>query len=135
MSAVSENNIAEAIYLAVKDKSHTEQAQVLKNTAKFLAQKRLLSKAGKILSRLDKIANVDKGTVAAKIWSAEELSDSLKKRLTHSLLERYGGRHVAWEENLDEKLIGGYKIAVADEIIDVSIKSRMKQLQEHLTKN
>ena len=133
MTVISNNNIAEAIYLAGKEKSHTEQPVFLKNVVEFLVRKKLLSKAPDILARLDKIINDDEGKIVAKVSSVEKMNEATKKEITHSLRERYGSKTVILEENLNEKLIGGYKIEVNDEVIDLSVKNRMKQLQEFLT--
>jgi ATP synthase F1 delta subunit len=135
MTAISNNNIARAIYLAFKDKSHADQPVFLKNVVNFLARKRLLSKAPDILERLNKIINEDKGVVTAKVWSPEKLSEATNKEIAQILARRYSGKEIDLEESPDEKLIGGYKIEVNDEVIDLTIKNRIAKLQEYLIKN
>ena len=135
MTVISNNNIAQAIYTASKEHTPTEQPAFLKKVVQFLARKRLFSKASDILARLDKIINDEEGKVVAKVFSVEKLSEVAKKEITHSLAKRYGGKTIVLEEDLDEKLLGGYRIEVNDELIDLTIKNRMKKLQEHLTKN
>lgn len=135
MISYSEHNIARAIYLALKDKTHTEQPAILKNTVGFLAKKKLLSKSSKILSHLANIEQEDKGVLVAKVWSAEPMSESAKKHLTHALLRRYGGQHVVRQEHQDPSVVGGYRIEVGDEVMDLTLRNRLKQLQEHLVKS
>ena len=132
MASISNNNIARAVYAASKEKSMADQPVFLKNVVQFLARKKLLSKSGDILGRLNKIINDEEGKVAVKISSAEKISDHTKKELMQSLSKRYGGKEIILEEHLDEKLLGGLRIEVNDEVIDLTIANRMKKLQEHL---
>ena len=134
MTAISNNNIAQAIYLATKDKTHAEQSFVFSKIVQFLNRKRLLSKAPDILIRLNKIINKEEGRIVAKISSVEKLDEKTKRELMHNLSKRYYGKTVMFEENLDEKLLGGIKIEVNDEVIDLTIKNRIEKLQEYLTK-
>jgi F-type H+-transporting ATPase subunit delta len=133
MTAISNNNIARAIYSVTKDKSVAEQSAIVPQVVKFLARKRLLSKSPDILARLNKIINEDMGKIVAKISSVEKISETTRKEISQSLSKRYGGKEITLEENLDERVLGGYKIEVNDEVIDLTIKNRMKKLQAHLT--
>ncbi|MFA6520338.1 MAG: F0F1 ATP synthase subunit delta [Candidatus Paceibacterota bacterium] len=135
MSAISNNNIAHAIYLASKDKSHTEHALLPRKVVEFLARRRLLSKAPDILSRLNKIINEEEGKLVAKVFSKEVLNENTKREIINSLSKRYGGKNIILEESLNDKLVGGFKIEIGDEVIDLTIKNRIKKLQEYLTRN
>lgn len=135
MASILNKSIAEAIYLSAKDKNREEQSLVIKRTVAFLAKKRLFSKAKGILASLDKMINEKEGRVVARISSAEPLNEKTKTELTHALTKRYSAKEVRLEEKLEKKLIGGIKIEVGDEMIDLSLKNRIKKLQEHLTKS
>ncbi|HEY4513031.1 MAG TPA: F0F1 ATP synthase subunit delta [Candidatus Paceibacterota bacterium] len=135
MAAISNNNIARAIYLAVKEKSTAEQSLLFPKIVRFLARKKLLSKAPDILARLSKIINDAEGKVAAKISSVEKIKEMDKREIKKNLSKRYGGMEVVLEERLDEKILGGYRIEVNDEVIDLSMKNRIGKLQEYLTKS
>jgi len=87
MTVISNNNIAEAIYLAGKGKSHTEQPVFFKNVVEFLARKKLLSKAPDILARLDKIINDDEGKIVAKVSSVEKMNEATKKEIIRFALD------------------------------------------------
>jgi F-type H+-transporting ATPase subunit delta len=134
MSTVSNNSIARAIYAVSKDKSDSEQAVIFGKVAQFLARKRLLSKSGDILAHLDKIINEAEGKVAVKIYSAENLSENDKKKLTHSLSARYSGKSIVLEEHIDKKLLGGLRLEIDDEVIDLSLKNRLARLEANLIK-
>jgi len=135
MTKISNNDIARAIYLASKDKSSSEQSLFFSKVIQFLVRRRLLPKAKDILLRLNKIINDDEGRVIARVSSREELSETIKKELTHSLAKRYSSKEVVLVSSLDEKLLGGFKIEVNDEVMDLTIKNKIEKLQEYLTKS
>ena len=57
MPTISNNDIAEAIYLSSHGKTGSHLSENLLNVTKFLSRRRLISKSGDILSRLNKIIN------------------------------------------------------------------------------
>jgi F-type H+-transporting ATPase subunit delta len=132
MTAISNNNIAEAIYLAAKDSK--EEVQFFKKVVHFLVRKRLLSKSKEILLHLNKIINDVEGKIMVKVSSQRKLNENSKKEIIQVLSRRYGEKNIILEEKLDEKLLGGFKIEAKDEIIDLTIKNKLGKLQEYLTR-
>lgn len=135
MSAISNNDIARAIYLLTKGKGHAEQVDISKKVTKFLFRKRLLSKAPQILSQLSKTINKEEGKIEVKVSSVEKLSHQTKLHLEQLLKKRYSAKEIILNESLDSRLIGGVRIEVNNEVIDLSIKNRIGKLQEYLTRN
>ena len=134
MATLSNNDIAHAIYISTKDKNSSEQSQLFSKITKFLYRKRLLSQAPDILSRLDKIIDKENERIVVTISSKESLHENIKKEIAQILKERYGVKKVLLLENLNEKLLGGFKIEVGDEVIDLTLKNKINRLQEYLTK-
>jgi len=134
MSTVSNNDIANAIYLVSKDKKETELRDIDSKIVKFLARKRFLPKSADILERLEKIINHENKKIIAKISSAKKLKEEIKIELSLFLKKRYKIEKVVFDETIDEKLLGGIRIEVDDEIIDLTIKNKIIKLQEHLTR-
>ena len=132
MATLSNNDIARAIYLVSKDKTHTELHDVNKKVVEFLARRQLLSKTPDILERLDKIINYESEKIVVKVSSARKLKEELKKELIFFLNKRYKVKEVVLTETLDEKLLGGVRLEINDEIIDLTVKNKIKKLQEHL---
>ena len=131
--AISNNNIAEAIYLVSKSHSHDEQFS--SKVVQFLWKKRLLPKSPEILLALSKIINDKEGRIMAKVSSADKINETTNKEIAEILIKRYSAKEVNLVENLDEKLLGGFKIEVNDEVIDLTIKNKIRKLQEHLINN
>lgn len=134
MATISNNDIAHAIYLASKDIKQEEQSLFYKKVVDFLVKRKLLSKAPDILSRLKKIINVAEGKIVARISSKEKIDNTTNKMLAETLARRYSAKEIEMVENLDERLLGGFKIEAGDEVIDLTIKNKIGKLQEYLIK-
>jgi len=135
MAKISTKNVAEAIYESAKDKSGTELERALSNAKDFLVKKNLISKSAEILTHLQKLADKDSGTVRAKVLSSDKLSDHKVSEIKTSLKHRYKAEHIILDPEEDKTLIGGVRIEANDEIIDLSLKNKVKQLQNHLLAN
>ena len=59
----------------------------------------------------------------------------MKRELTQTLTHRYKAKEIKIVENLDKKLLGGFKVEVGDEVIDLTLRNKINKLQEHLTSN
>lgn len=133
MSSISHNNIARAIYASFQGKSEAEQTEVSRKVVDFLDKKRLLSKAPMILAKLNQIINEEEGRMEAKVYTARAMSENARKELESAIGKKYGGKQIIIKEHLDEKILGGYRIEIKDEVIDLSLQNKIKKLQEHLT--
>lgn len=132
MSTLSNNDIAQAIYLVSKDKTDIELNEINKKIVKFLFRRRFLTKSKDILERLNKIINNEEERIVAKVSSTLSLKEETKKELALFLKKHYEAKKVILEEAIDSKLLGGMRIEVDDEIIDLTVKNKIKKLQEHL---
>jgi F-type H+-transporting ATPase subunit delta len=134
MTILSNNDIAFAIYSLSKNKSKEELPAIFKKVTKFLDRRRLLSNASDILEKLDKIINLNEGKILVKILSAKKVNEKIKKDLKLFLEKRYKVKEILFLEKLDEKLLGGIRLEINDEVIDLTIKRKIQKLQEYLIK-
>jgi len=134
MASISNNDIANAIYLASKNKDEKETPLFISNVIKFLARKRLLSKSKDILQKLENISNTENGILKIKITTPVKLEANFRKEIEDILIEKYKVKQILFTEIIDEKLIGGFKIETNDEVIDLTIFNKLKKLQEYLTR-
>ncbi len=134
MSVLTNNNIAQAIYASTKNKTKEEQSLIAKNAVKFLVKRRLMSKSGDILLRLEKIINEHEGRIVAKVWSKEKLNENTNRQIVKMVAIRYEGKEIILDEQIDEKLLGGFKIEINDEVIDLTFKNKVEKLKEYLIK-
>jgi ATP synthase F1 delta subunit len=135
MKVRSTKTVAEAIYESAKNKHGAELTHALANTVEFLNKNQLLGKSKEILAHLETIIDKDEKIVRAKVRSANVLSKKMIEELEESLKKRYRAKEVVIDANEDESLIQGLKIEVNDEVIDLSTRHRLHQLQAHLIKN
>ena len=126
MNTASNNNIARAIYLA--SKNNISSGKIVE----FLARKRLFGKVPAILAQLGKIVNTENGTVLVKVKSAKKLEAEEKRELEQFLTKHYFAKEVILEESVDQKLLGGSRIEINDEVIDLTLANKILKLQAHL---
>jgi ATP synthase F0 subunit b/ATP synthase F1 delta subunit len=80
---------------------------------------------------LAEVAVARRGEVVAEVSAAAELSDSQRTRLT-DVLSRIYGHPVTLHPQIDAELLGGLLIAVADEVIDGTLASRLAAAEAQL---
>jgi F-type H+-transporting ATPase subunit delta len=80
---------------------------------------------------LAEVAVARRGEVIAQVTAAAELSDSQRTRLTE-VLSRIYGHPVTVHQQIDAELLGGLLIAVADEVIDGTLASRLDAAKAQL---
>lgn len=134
MATISYKDIASSIYEGAKD-NQANLSLYYKNVVKFLDRRRLLSKAPEILFQLKKIINSAEGVVEARVSSAQRLEDKDRQHLVHELKRRYGAKDVVLNEIVNERLLGGMRIEVGDEIIDLTMKGKISKLQKYLMRS
>lgn len=132
MNVISDNDIAQAIFQILKDKSAQEQLTFLPKIAVFLHKKRLLSHTKDILAKLRKTMSQEDKILEVNLWSAFLLTEDKKKEIASFLKKRHKVEQIIFNENVEKKLLGGYRIEANNEIIDMTIDSQIKKLQEHL---
>jgi F-type H+-transporting ATPase subunit delta len=135
MATISINNVTRAIYEATQDKHSVELDSVLKNATELIAKSHLMGKSGDILAELQKIIDDDTGVVRATVTSGNPLSKKHQDDIESEIKKRYRAKEVALTLVEDTKLLDGIKIEIGDEIIDLSLKNKIHQLQEYLLKN
>jgi F-type H+-transporting ATPase subunit delta len=131
MAILSNKNIASAIY-----ESFIEKGKDLPfdKVVQFLVRKKLFSKRKAILRELEKIENEKKGIINAKVYTSTPLKEDFKNTIKSALKNKYKSKEALLKEIIDKSILGGIKIEVGDEVIDMTVLGRLTKLQEHLTK-
>lgn len=132
MATLSTKNLAQAIYEASHDKEGKELSVILANATQMLADKNLLSRAKDILQSLQDIFDKENGVVRVYVESTNKLSKDSLDEIESEIKKRYKAKEVYIEAIINEEHLGGIKIRVADEIIDLTLAHRIKALQDHL---
>ncbi len=132
MATISINNIARAIYESSLGKDGAELDVVTKKAIDLISKKHLMSKSKEILTELEKIVDKHEEVIRAKISSKIKLNKKITDEIDDFIKKRYKAKNTVLEFIIDEKLLGGIKIEVGDEIIDTTLKNKIKKLQNYL---
>lgn len=135
MANISIKNIARAIYESSSLKEGAELDIVSKKTVSLISKKHLMSKSKEILNQLEKISDKSDGVVRAKISSRIKIDKKIVDEIEDFIKKKYKAKNTVLEFIVDEKLLGGIRIEIGDEIIDTTIKNKIKKLQNYLIKN
>ncbi len=130
MATLSFKNIAQGIYEGAKE--HKNSTSYFQNVLKFLAKRKLVSKAPQILEELKKIVNKENGILEAKVSTASRLGATERYELIQELKKRYKAHDINLTEVIKESLLGGMKVEVGDEVIDLSTKGKILKLKTYL---
>jgi F-type H+-transporting ATPase subunit delta len=99
-------------------------------TAKFLgvlAENRRLNQLGPVIRAFRQLAAAHRGETNAEVTSAYPLSDDQVAALKQQLRQRIG-RDVAVDCSVDPSLLGGLVVRIGSQMIDSSIRTRLKSL-------
>jgi F-type H+-transporting ATPase subunit delta len=135
MATISIKNLARAIYESSEGKDGKDLDMVVKNSVNLISRKHLLNKSKEILAQLEKISDKNEEVVRAKISSKTKINKKGTDEIEDFIKKRYKAKNVILDFEIDEKLLGGIKIQVGDEIIDTTLKHKMKKLENYLITN
>jgi F-type H+-transporting ATPase subunit delta len=135
MATITPKTAALALYEATKGKQGKDLESVLANGVIFLKEKQLLSKAPEILKYLQELIDKDNGIIRAHVESGHELTKKMTDEIESELKKRYNAKEVELESKVDEKHLGGLKIEIGNEIIDLTLRHKIDQLQNYLMRN
>lgn len=114
--------------------SVAEQAGVRELTGNFLGtlarNRRLYVLPGAIRAFQDLVAQ-SRGEVTAEVTSAQELTAE-QERSVREAAKRFAGRDVNLRTNVDPSLLGGLVVKVGSRMLDVSLKSKLQQLEQSM---
>lgn len=135
MATISIKNIAQAIYESSRDKNEHDLNILMQDVVSLINKKRLLTKTDKILKALEKIIDEDKGVTKANISSSAKISENDKKEIEEFIKKKYKSKEVELFFKEDEKLLGGIKLEIGDEILDMTLSNKVQKLQNYLIEN
>ncbi len=138
MSASRTKELAEVLLeMTDENPEAREEAQVkksLKEFATYLKKKGLLRKADAIIADYRRLYNKKHNIVEATVTLTSRLSEHTRVELREALKKKHNAREVHMLEKVDQRLIGGIRIQIEDEVYDSSIQNSLKQLQTELLK-
>ncbi len=104
---------------------------MLKNFLCFLTTKRRLFFIQNILKNFINICSQKRGEVSARLVASKQLNDSEVNKIKDELSQNFAAK-VKLNYKYDPSLIGGLIIQVGSVMIDTSIKSKLRQLENKM---
>lgn len=135
MASLSVKNIARAIYESSYDKEGASLSDVIEKSAIWIRDKNLISKKEEILKALEDIINKEEGIIKAKVTVKNKLSKEEEDEIKDFIKKKYKAKEITLEIKEEEKLLGGIKIEVGNDIIDTTLQNKLHQLQNYLITN
>ena len=135
MAKISTKNIAKTIYELTKEKHGQDLELILAKIVKYLAEKRLLSKAEEILRKLEEIINKEEGVVPVDITYKKIPARRVTEEIEELLKRRYQAKKILTTVKEDKEVLGGVKIEGRGEVIDLTFRNKIKQLENYLITN
>ncbi len=123
ISAEAKGNLIEKTFS--KDKTIT-------NLLKLVAQNRKIKEIKNIAESFRAVLSEAAGVATAKIESATPLNEKQIEDLT-AALKKMTGKEVAIETSENKKLLGGVRIHLGDEMIDLSLAGKLGKLGKILS--
>ena len=84
---------------------------------------------GECAEEFAEMLDEEKGVLTAKVESAVALTEDETRRLKRAL-EKRTGRTIRLECRVDESLLGGLVVTLGGEVLDGSLKHRLKEIRE-----
>ena len=135
MATISINNLARAIYESSKNKDGAELDAVSKKIINLILKKHLMSRSKEILNILEKLVDKNEEVVRVTVSSRAKLEKGITDEIEDFIKKRYKAKNTVLEFNVNPKLLGGIKLEVEDEVIDMTLKNKVNRLKEFLIRN
>jgi len=84
-----------------------------------------------VVERLKVLVYQGAGIVEAEVVSATELNDNLKSNILKKIEEKTG-KSVKLITRVDEKILGGMKVKIGDEMVDLSVRGKLDSLKQEI---
>ena len=131
---VEEAQYAKTLYEITKGKSQDEIDGVLSNFTKLLIKNNQAKLIDKILEKFNSLWNEKESIVEAEIISVCKLNSNQIDRIEKFIKSKYTIKEVLINNMIDKEIKGGIIIKVGDDILDGSIKGKLKKLKNNLSK-
>jgi len=125
------NKKEDQINIINKISEHYNFNILLKNFLCFLIEKRRLFFLQNILRNFMDICSQKRGEVKARLVAAKQLNDDEVNKIKNELSKDFTNK-VKLDYKYDPSLIGGLIIQVGSVMIDTSIKSKLKELENKM---
>ncbi len=129
---ITARQYAQSLYESVSAKSEKEAKLVLQNFVALLGRNRELNKAEEIIRIFAEIWNKAQGELNAELISARELEASAREMIVSYLKEKTDAKKINLQEEIDNKLLGGFVLKYDSRVLDGSLKTSLEELKNKI---
>lgn len=100
----------------------------MKVLAAYLLEKKQADLSELIANDIAREIFAQSGELLVDVTSSHELAENVRKDLKKALANNTGAKSVVLNEQIDPSLIGGLIAQTPDAVLDISVRSQLKQL-------
>lgn len=128
-----EHRAAQQVHKALaRAETPEEEVQILSSLVKVLSESKALNRSEGIMYALRELLDREEGIIKADVVVRERLDTRAKSELKEALKSRYNAKDVFISEQVDERVLGGIKVKVGEEVYDATVKNTLNKLAQKL---
>ena len=131
---ISNKQYAISLFETVKELKNEKSKDVIANFINVLIKNNDLSKSNNIILEFNKVWNESHGLVEAEIISADKLDKANIKLLEEYIKKITSAKEVKIDNIIKKEILGGFILRVNDQVMDGSLKTKIKELKTALSK-
>ena len=128
MNKITPKDYAIGLIESVRGKRNDEIKIVADKFVSLLVENNDLSKSQKIIDTFSSLWNKENKIVESEITTTEKLDDKALNSLKSFLIEVSGAKEAVINEKIDRDILGGAIIKYDDKVLDKSLKTKVKKL-------
>lgn len=129
---ISSRQYAQTLFELTSGKGETETNAVVLKFAKRLQKDRQLKNKEKIIVEFADLCDRKEGIVQAEVTTVRDLDENQIVKIKDFLKNKFSAKKIILEKKIDNEIKGGMIIRVNDEVIDGSMRGRLKKLRVSL---
>jgi len=123
---------AQVVYTFLSLVKSSENKDELRNFIEILVENDRVNLLPEIGIQFQELKNASDGIADAEIVTAFPMNDNKLSELLQSLEKRFSKKLNATNVTVDNTLIGGVVVTVGDEVLDLSVRAKLQEMQETL---
>lgn len=135
MKAYTAKQYALAFYESTQNKTKSEVAQATDNLIAILKKNHRLGLAKKIIKEFEEITLRKAGVMVGVFWSAHKMNEDIIQSVADRIAAKLGDKNIkqiSLRERTDKNIIGGFKVRMADVLMDASILGGLQKVKKEL---
>jgi len=129
---VSVKQYAQTLFELTIDRNNVEVDGIIVRFVAFMKKMGDLKKSRDVITQFNDIYNAKNNIVEVVVTSVRMLDSNTQENVQSFVRKEYGATSVILNNIIDTEIKGGIIVRVGDEVLDGSIRGRLKQLKNGL---